>query len=181
MLMHAIVYRVYRHQKKVCTESFLWEENPLPHQGIELVSAAWWSYALPTEPHPHPPFLRMLEAISHRFNYDDETFFLNCHFPEFCADFVGWTEFFVCSGERGGCGGTERSAGGQHEELDTCRHLWPWSSKWLFLLPQSVRCVWCPAQGRQGVHVGVYMYFVFFVFFLLFIIRLHACIHIFIQ
>ena len=30
----------------VCTESWLWEKNPLKHWGTEPVSAAWWSDAL---------------------------------------------------------------------------------------------------------------------------------------
>ena len=34
--------------------SWLWEENPLMHRGIESVSAAWWSDAVPTELHPIP-------------------------------------------------------------------------------------------------------------------------------
>ena len=38
------------------TESWLWEENPLPHWGIKPASATWWSAALPTELHPHPLF-----------------------------------------------------------------------------------------------------------------------------
>ena len=33
--------------KTVCTESCLWEKNPLPHQGLEPASAEWWSHALP--------------------------------------------------------------------------------------------------------------------------------------
>ena len=37
---------VYGHWKRVCTESWLWEENSLPHQGIEPASVAWWSGAL---------------------------------------------------------------------------------------------------------------------------------------
>ena len=28
-------------RKRVCTESWLWEKNPLPHRGIEPSSAAW--------------------------------------------------------------------------------------------------------------------------------------------
>ena len=40
---------VYGHRKKVCTESWLWEKNPLPHRGFEPVSAACRSDALPTE------------------------------------------------------------------------------------------------------------------------------------
>ena len=32
--------------KRVCTESVLWEKNPLPHQKIEPVSVAWQSDAL---------------------------------------------------------------------------------------------------------------------------------------
>ena len=38
--------------KRVCTESWLWEKNPLLHQGIEPASAACQSDALPTELHP---------------------------------------------------------------------------------------------------------------------------------
>ena len=45
---------VYGHRKRVCTEGWLWEKNPLPHRGIEPVSAACRSDALPTELHPHP-------------------------------------------------------------------------------------------------------------------------------
>ena len=37
---------VHGQQKTVCTDSWLWEENPLPHQGIVPVSVAWWSDAL---------------------------------------------------------------------------------------------------------------------------------------
>ena len=33
-------------RKRVCTESWLWEKNPLPHWGIEPASAAWRSDAL---------------------------------------------------------------------------------------------------------------------------------------
>ena len=38
--------------ESVCTESWLWEENPLPHRGIEPVPAARQSDA-ETELHPH--------------------------------------------------------------------------------------------------------------------------------
>ena len=31
-----------------------WEKNPLPHWGMEPVSAVCWSDALPPELHPHP-------------------------------------------------------------------------------------------------------------------------------
>ena len=44
----------YEHCKRACTESWLWEKNPLPHQGIEPASAACQSESLPTEPHPSP-------------------------------------------------------------------------------------------------------------------------------
>ena len=33
-------------RKRVCTESWLWEKNPLPHRWIEPASAAWRSDAL---------------------------------------------------------------------------------------------------------------------------------------
>ena len=39
--------------KRVCTESWLWEKNPLPHRGIEPASVVCRSDALPTELHPH--------------------------------------------------------------------------------------------------------------------------------
>ena len=42
---------VYRHRERVCTESGLWEKNPLLHRGIEPASAACRSDALPTELH----------------------------------------------------------------------------------------------------------------------------------
>ena len=48
--------------KRVCTESRLWEKNPLPHRGIEPALVACRSYALPTELHPHP--LRLSSVIS---------------------------------------------------------------------------------------------------------------------
>ena len=44
---------VYGHCERVCTESWLWEKNPLPHQGIEPASAAWLSDVL-TELHSNP-------------------------------------------------------------------------------------------------------------------------------
>ena len=43
--------------KRVCTESWLWEKNPLQHWGIEPASAACQSNALPTVLHPHAHFL----------------------------------------------------------------------------------------------------------------------------
>ena len=33
-------------RKRVCTEGWLWEKNPLPHRGIEPASAAWRPDAL---------------------------------------------------------------------------------------------------------------------------------------
>ena len=46
MLIHEIAHRGVRTHIRVFTESWLWEKNPLPHQGIESASAAWWSGAL---------------------------------------------------------------------------------------------------------------------------------------
>ena len=43
---------VYGHRKRICTESWQWEKNPLPHRGIEPAWAACRSDALPTELHP---------------------------------------------------------------------------------------------------------------------------------
>ena len=37
-----------------CTDRWLWEKNPLKHHGIETVSAACRSDALPAELHPRP-------------------------------------------------------------------------------------------------------------------------------
>ena len=52
MLMHAIACGIVWTPK----ESMHWKltlgENPLPHQGIEPASAAYWFDALPTELHP---------------------------------------------------------------------------------------------------------------------------------
>ena len=45
---------VYRHRKRVCTESWLWDENLLPHRGIEPASAAWWSNAVTNWATSHP-------------------------------------------------------------------------------------------------------------------------------
>ena len=45
-------------RKRVCTESWLWEKNPLPHRGIEPASAAWWSDARPMSYIPSPLSLR---------------------------------------------------------------------------------------------------------------------------
>ena len=39
--------------KRVCTRSWLWEKNPLPHWGIEPASVVWWSDAVPNELQPH--------------------------------------------------------------------------------------------------------------------------------
>ena len=39
----SLPYAQKRHIKLVCTESWLWKENPLPHRGIEPVSVAWRS------------------------------------------------------------------------------------------------------------------------------------------
>ena len=53
MLMPAIEHGVYRHRKRVCTGSWLWEKkNPSPHRGLEPASilrlAFQWD-ALPTD------------------------------------------------------------------------------------------------------------------------------------
>ena len=43
-------------RERICTESWLWEKNPLPHRGIEPASTACRPDALPSELHPHPFF-----------------------------------------------------------------------------------------------------------------------------
>ena len=40
---------LFGHRRRVCTESWLWGKNPLPHQGIEPASAVCWSDGLPTK------------------------------------------------------------------------------------------------------------------------------------
>ena len=55
MLMHAISHGgVYGHRKRVCTESWLWEENSLPHWGNKPASAAWRFDALTNWATSHP-------------------------------------------------------------------------------------------------------------------------------
>ena len=48
---------MHGHRKRVCTESWLWEKNPMPHLGVEPASAACRSDAVPTELHPHPTMI----------------------------------------------------------------------------------------------------------------------------
>ena len=55
MKMHVIAPGGVRHRKRACTESRLWETNPLPHRGIEPASAACRSGALARELPPLPP------------------------------------------------------------------------------------------------------------------------------
>ena len=43
---------LFGHCKTVCTESWLWEKNPLLHRGIEPASAACQFNTLPSELHP---------------------------------------------------------------------------------------------------------------------------------
>ena len=47
-------FKVSTKCKRVCTKSWLWEKNPLLHQGTEPASVACQSNALPTELYPHP-------------------------------------------------------------------------------------------------------------------------------
>ena len=42
-------------RKRVCTESWLWEKNPLLHWGIKPVSVVWWSDALTNWATTSPP------------------------------------------------------------------------------------------------------------------------------
>ena len=76
MLMHAIAHGVMGGGgvtdtlKRVCSESWFWEKNPLPHRGIEPTSAACRSNTLATELYPHPSslctYIRSSTAISAR-------------------------------------------------------------------------------------------------------------------
>ena len=63
MLMHVTANGGVWTRKRVCTESWLWKENPLPHQGIEPVSAAWRSDALTSWATSHP-FLFFFHLVS---------------------------------------------------------------------------------------------------------------------
>ena len=60
--MHVTVHRVYRHCKRVCSESWLWEKNPLSHWGIEPASVVCQSNALINWATSHPRHLQI--AIS---------------------------------------------------------------------------------------------------------------------
>ena len=53
MLMYAMHTGMHRHHKRVCPESWLWEENPLPHRRIKPTPAVCRSDVLPTELHPY--------------------------------------------------------------------------------------------------------------------------------
>ena len=57
IFVHAIALGVCGHRKWVCTESGLWEKNPLPHRGIEPASAAWRSDAVTSWAASHPFFV----------------------------------------------------------------------------------------------------------------------------
>ena len=54
MFMYATANRCVRQWKRMCKESWLWEENLLPHLGIEPASAAWQSNALTNWATSHP-------------------------------------------------------------------------------------------------------------------------------
>ena len=71
------------HRKRVCTESWLWEENPLPHQKIQPVSevcssdTSWMPYQLSYVPTPsclcnEPTFLlrpqKTMQIVKERFH-----------------------------------------------------------------------------------------------------------------
>ena len=51
---HDCTWGLYGHRKRVCTESWLWEKNPLPHRGIRSALAVCRFNALQTVLHPHP-------------------------------------------------------------------------------------------------------------------------------
>ena len=36
---------LYGHRKRVCTGSYLWEKNPLPHRGLEPASVSCWLFS----------------------------------------------------------------------------------------------------------------------------------------
>ena len=46
MLLHAIAHWVVWTHVRECTESWLWEKNPLPHREVKPTSVAWQSDAL---------------------------------------------------------------------------------------------------------------------------------------
>ena len=51
-------------RKRVCTESWLWEKNLLPHRGIEPASAAWRSDALTNWANPLPSDRRHCPTVN---------------------------------------------------------------------------------------------------------------------
>ena len=51
---------LYGHRKRVCTESWLWEENPLPRWGNEPALAAWWCDAPTHWATSHPQYIPSL-------------------------------------------------------------------------------------------------------------------------
>ena len=55
MIMHTIAHGGVQHRKRVCTESWLWEKNPLPHQGIKSAPAEWQSDVPTNWTTSHPP------------------------------------------------------------------------------------------------------------------------------
>ena len=55
---------VYGHRKRACPDSWLWEENPLRHQGIEPASAAWRFAALTSWAASHPHLLRLCVVVT---------------------------------------------------------------------------------------------------------------------
>ena len=59
---------VYWDHSRACTESWLWEKNPLPHRGIEPVLAMYRSNILPTELQPNPINSRCL-LILHKHSW----------------------------------------------------------------------------------------------------------------
>ena len=61
-------------RQRVCTKSWLWEKNPLPHRGIDPSSAACRSDALPTELHHHLDLRTRILPQSFFF------FFFSCFF-----------------------------------------------------------------------------------------------------
>ena len=92
MLMQAIAHRGVWTHIRVCTESWLWEKNPLPQLGIKPVSAAWQSDALTNwATHPHHG------VFSKRGNVAQAQWLKSKCAPSLCSYFSIDTPLFRCT------------------------------------------------------------------------------------
>ena len=79
---------MYRHWKRVCTKSWSWEKNPLPHRGIEPAPTACYFDPLPAELQPY---------LNLKINFKDQevsqTQHQKCHsFSSICLITPSWNK-----------------------------------------------------------------------------------------